>query len=105
MDNNFAIGTRVYYTGDMANQSGTGIISEHYPADRWTNGSFDITEVDGPLSGGRTWRRIQPSHFAKGPGVRFWLESEWHAKRSGEIRQLKAELEALAARRAQAVQA
>lgn len=96
MDKNlYAVGTRIYYTGDMANASGAGVITKHYDATRWDDGSFDVLLDDGR----DCFRRLMPRNFTKGPGRRFWLESEYQAHQAAQIEQMKAEYEAMTARR------
>ena len=41
-----AIGTRIYYTGDMANASGFGEVTDKKPADRYAPDQLQITMED-----------------------------------------------------------
>ena len=63
-------GTRIYYTGDMANSEDRGVIIKRY-SDRW--GDF----VDIKFDTGRISRRIYTMSFEPGAGCRFMFESEW----------------------------
>lgn len=89
-----AVGTKVYYTGDMANQSGNGVVVAIRPATEWTHESMDIT-----LDDGREMRAIQISNFS-GIGRRFWTMDEYQADRAKKIAQMEAEYAAIMARRA-----
>ena len=74
-----AVGTRIYYTGDMANQPDEGTVVAVRPPDRWGGESYDIC-----LDDGRTMRGIYPSNYS-GPGKRFWTLDEWEADRQRRI--------------------
>jgi len=67
------IGTKIYYTGDMANPEGRGkivrITHSFYPVEYWIK-----------LTDGRLWEKVLPSNF-KGIGRRFWVEKEYEAER------------------------
>ncbi len=81
------VGTKIYYTGDMANQSAQGRIVKVYPPDRYCcGGSYDIEYEDDR----RMTRRITPASFAPGPGRRFWPLGEWNAKRETEMKKFYA---------------
>ena len=85
--NDLQVGTKIHYTGDMANPSGNGrVVAVHL------NPRFgDDVEValdaqpdenghaDGSVPA-RTFR-ISPANFSRGLGCRFWLRTEWIAKR------------------------
>jgi hypothetical protein len=89
------IGRRIYYTGDMANPDGEGVIIAYRPADRWHSGSFDVR-----LDDGRDWRGIHPASFDPSPGRRFWLLDEWEAARQLRIEAMKAAMAARTPERA-----
>lgn len=81
-------GVRIYYTGDMANQSGNGVITLRRPIDpRWKYKQVDIAMDDG-----RTMRGIGIESFQPAPGRRFWLEMDWQADRERRIAEFKASM-------------
>lgn len=88
------VGTAVYYTGDVANQSGRGVVVALRPASPYGAASMDIV-----LEDGRALNGIHMSNFA-GPGRRFWTMAEWEADRAKRIAEMRAEHAALCARRA-----
>ena len=69
----FAVGDKVYYTGDVANQSGYGDVVKIHPANRWVSESYDIQLEDG----GYLWTHIDGISFRNTPGRRFWAREEW----------------------------
>ncbi len=78
-------GTRIYYGGDMANESGFGVITKAY-SDKW--GSF----VDAVMDDGREMRGLHTIGFSKtysGNGsTRFVTEAaydEWRAIALGRL--------------------
>lgn len=71
------IGTRIYYTGDMANASDHGMITAERPANRFAPLSYDIT-----LDDGRTFKGVWAIAFDPGPGRRFWTDAEYEADRA-----------------------
>lgn len=89
------VGTEIYYTGDMANQSGFGVVSALHGPDKWYGGSVDILMEDG-----REMRRLHFVQFDQSPGRRFMTKTEYTAKREADIAQMKAEYERIMARRA-----
>lgn len=91
--NEMNVGTRIYYTGDVANNHGFGEIIEVIPPGKW-QGQFVILMDDF-----RKLITVTDSAFTPGPGRRFWLESEWMAKREKEIAEAKAEYERILANR------
>ena len=74
-------GTKVYYTGDMANVDGAGVITKVNPPDRWYAVSYNIV-----LEDGRECLHIMPSNFGMGGGCRFQVMSEREAARAASIR-------------------
>lgn len=64
--NTLTVGTRIYYTGDMANAEGEGTIDAVIPADKYRSKSYNITMDDG-----RVWLFVFAASFGNGPGVRF----------------------------------
>ncbi len=75
-----AKGTKVFYTGDMSNESSVGIIILVHPADRWYAVAYDIKFDDGHTS-----RKVLPSSFSAGPGQRMWVLSEHTAMRRAKF--------------------
>lgn len=73
-------GTRIYYTGDMANQSGLGTITK-----AWFDAKWGYHLVDIAMDDEREWKAIHLASFQPGPGRRFWLLSDWEAKRQAQI--------------------
>jgi hypothetical protein len=87
------IGTRIYYTGDMANQDGFGeIIAVHGP-DRWYSGNcYDIRMEDG-----RLWKRVMDCQIQtkdRRPGERFMTVEVYQADRQARIAQMVADARA-----------
>ena len=56
MEMKYKVGQKIYYTGDTANHSGWFLITEA-TNDKWGK-SYDMQEVEGELSEGRTKRGI-----------------------------------------------
>ncbi len=84
------LGMRIYYTGDMANQSGQGTIVAHNPPDKFARaGTFDVDMDDG-----RKWRGLFPSAFDASPGRRFWPLDEWLEDRRARLAEMAARLKA-----------
>jgi len=81
---NMTIGTKFYYTGDMANSDGEGSISKVRNPPKWGL-SYDLTFDDG-----RSFRGVSPLSFEPGPGRRFWPLAEWEARRAERIRDMQA---------------
>lgn len=78
-----AIGTEIYYTGDMANQPARGEVVKHRHSTDW-GGSLDIR-----LEDGRECKGIQMSNFS-GPGRRFILWTEYQTERERQIEEMRA---------------
>lgn len=78
------IGTKIYYTGDMANGSGFFVVSAHRPGNY--GHTIELRET-GDTYGDepRTFRGLMLSSFQPGPGRRFELHSEWKAEREAKI--------------------
>ncbi len=85
-------GTRIYYTGDMANGSSFGTVTAYRDAGRFNPESVDISFDDERFEGDekKSTRSLPVICFAPGPGRRFWLESEWEADRQARIAEMKA---------------
>ena len=83
---NLIIGTKIYYTGDMANLPADGeIVKVHgnpfYPI------LYDISLDNGVEK--RIARNISPVHLEKSPGRRFIIMSEYEEERNERIKQLQ----------------
>lgn len=77
------IGTRIYYTGDQANNPGKGTITAHIERTQYGPFGYQITMDDG-----RIWRHIYASSFNKGPGRRFMTMEEHQTDREKARQQL-----------------
>lgn len=80
MKNQLSIGTKIYYTGDMANSEGVGIITKEHEATKYAPHCFDIEMEDG-----RKMRMIKPASFNAGPGQRFHVYETWKTEREAKI--------------------
>jgi len=78
-------GTRIYYTGDMANVSDFGAITRIIEADKFAPLRYDIKMDDG-----RVFRQVYDLSFAPGAGRRFMTEAEYLADRAIKISQMEA---------------
>ena len=86
---NLNVGTRVYYTGDMANCDGKGTVVVINPADRFCATSYKIV-----LDDGRVMRAIFANNFF-GIGKRFWTMAAWRANRQRGIAQMEQDMKKL----------
>ncbi len=84
-------GTRVYYTGDMANFPSYGTVLRCYSATRYTPETVDIAFDEQTFEGDvmRVARRVPVSNFSAGPGCRFWLARDWDARKRAVLAQLR----------------
>ena len=75
IEGRIGIGTRIHYTGDMANRERFGVITAEHPADRWGGVSWDMTcdMDDEDEAGPEVWEDLDALHFAPGPGTRFFI--------------------------------
>ncbi len=81
--NDLPVGTRIYYNGDMANQSSLGVITKHR-SDKW--GQF----VDTKLDDGRKQKSLpicifSPVYLGHG-GTRFVTEKAYDEYRANQIK-------------------
>jgi len=76
-------GTRIYYTGDMANLESEGTIYNVVDSLRWGL-SYDLH-----LDDGRIFRGVFPTSFTPGPGRRFWPLAEWEERRAERIKEMQ----------------
>lgn len=78
-------GVRFYYTGDMANPSGNGVITERLPIDpKWKYKNVKLRWDDER----ETFSVIGLESFQPAPGRRFWLETDWEADRQRRIAEM-----------------
>ena len=94
MDKLLPIGTPIYYTGDMANQDGFGIVSAHREGDKWSSPSMDLY-----LKDGRTFKAVWPGMFDPAPGRRFMTTETYQRERAEKIARMQADLRKLPAYR------
>lgn len=97
MGSELQIGTRVYYTGDMANCEGYGNVVATYVAPK---GSPETFAFDVLFDDGRTFARLSLHNFTPGPGRRFWIASEWDADRQRRLEAMRREYRARTAKAA-----
>lgn len=74
-------GTRIYYTGDMANASGIGQVDK-----------IDGNYCDMHLDDGRAFRLVPICAFQPSPGRRFMTLAEHKAQHEAGIAQMKARI-------------
>lgn len=79
-------GVRIYYTGDMANHDGFGVITK-----QWHDAGWNYRQVNILMDDGRILRGIHDLGFQPSPGRRFWLEADWRAERERRIAEMKAQ--------------
>lgn len=97
MNINFKPGTRIYYTGDMANCSSYGTITAQRPPSRFMDESVDIL-LDEERFEDDTDREIKGIHlgmFNPGSGQRFYLAEAYdkaHDDRMFELYGIKKEI-------------
>ena len=80
------VGTRIYYTGDMANMSSYGTITETRDATRYGPAYVSIL-YDEPRFEGDTLHssKIPLCLFSPSPGRRFYLAEEWDSLRAESL--------------------
>ncbi len=71
-------GTRIFYTGDMANSEDYGVIISYTPPGKWSD------NIKVRLDDGRIFNISSPS-FSPGPGRRFWLADDWDTDKQKRI--------------------
>lgn len=87
---NFKLGTKVYYTGDMANFDGIGTIVKVRPATKYGSEAVDIRfDEPRPEGGSQTIRGITLISFEPSPGRRFYLLDEWIEERKQAIEKMR----------------
>jgi hypothetical protein len=90
-------GTRIYYTGDMANASGFGTITKIRLCD-WYGFTYDVTIDAIPCKFGydieeRQFLGVHLASFQPSPGRRFWTKSLYEEDRIEKIAEMKASYE------------
>lgn len=85
------IGTRIYYTGDMANGSSQGTVVAYYPRTRYSPESVDILLDDERFDGdtSRMAKRVPLIAFDPSPGRRFHLLAEYEAERKARLEEMQ----------------
>ena len=78
------LNTKVYYTGDMANQPGEGKVVKVRPQNRFGPETYDIQFDDG-----RLFKGVFGLSFDAGAGRRFWPLAQWQVEQQIRIEQLK----------------
>lgn len=81
------VGVEIYYTGDMANPSGTFRVDKIYTS-RFYPVLVDLVELN-TWEAGRTFRGLTPASFEPGPGTRFLTMAKYMADRQEKIRKLQ----------------
>lgn len=81
--NDLSIGTRVYYTGDMANNEARGEIMEHSTTRFGSQVRIEWDRESDGYQKDDSW--ISPASFNAGPGCRFILEAEYDAERKARM--------------------
>lgn len=71
----FTVGTRVFYTGDAANASAWGTITNVAPC-KWYGLTITIKFDTERFEDDAGETRVSPFNFSKGPGCRFYLEQD-----------------------------
>ena len=82
--NQIGDGVRLYYTGDIANHSGFGVVKRAW-TDKWGQ------HIDVAMDDGRPNFRIELSGLQPGPGRRFWLASDYEADQRRRIAEAQAQ--------------
>lgn len=78
------VGTKVFYTGDMANSEDLGVIVKEREATLYGPVAVDIR-----LDDGREIKGIGKHMFDPGIGRRFWPLDEWMAERKVKIQAMQ----------------
>lgn len=83
-------GDRIYYTGDRANGSSEGTITEVVPATKYAGESVWIDFDEERFEEDKKKRsNVDLCNFAPGPGRRFWMLDEWEADRQIRIKAMQ----------------
>lgn len=74
------IGTRIYYSGDMANLPSLGTITKVIPSDKYSPESVKISYDESRFEGDKQSSIVPVYCFEKSGGCRFHLADEWDAE-------------------------
>ncbi len=87
----YKVGTRIYYTGDMANRESAGTITRFHPPGRFNPEAVDIEYDEERFEGDteRSSRMVYLLGFKPGPGRRFLLLEEYEANRDKAIKDMQ----------------
>jgi hypothetical protein len=80
----YPVGTKIYYTGDVANQPLWGEVESH------GGGNGNPPYMNLRMENGEKFMGIFPSHFSPSPGRRFMLKEEYDADRAARIKEFRA---------------
>ena len=76
-------GTKIFYTGDMANGEGYGHIVKAYSNQIYSE-VYDIEMNDG-----RKFPALTAANFSKGPGQRFHIASDYDREKTRRLEAFK----------------
>lgn len=76
-----SIGTRIYYTGDMANHEAFGTITKIEPCKFY---QWSIT-IEYDKEDDKANSVLSPMNFSQGPGRRFMTEEQLNSERQAKI--------------------
>lgn len=79
------VGTRIHYTGDMANSESFGVVTKVLENDKYNYNQIEITFDDERFEGDTKKATVCLSGFSNGPGCRFSLEREWKANQQATL--------------------
>jgi hypothetical protein len=74
------VGTRIHYSGDMANSESFGTVTQVFENDKFNYNQIEITFDDERFEGDNKMTIVPLMGFYKGPGCRFSLKREHDAK-------------------------
>ena len=78
-------GTKIYYTGDMANQEGWFIVERIEPSE-WYGETANLREEEGEK---RVIKALTVLLFDKGSGQRFKPMPQWRKERADSLRKMR----------------
>lgn len=92
------VGTRIYYTGDMANLPANGVITRVWSS-KFYSLLVDIKWDPEECNFGETVQKsddigLTVASFVSGPGTRFYFEDEWEAERRRAITEFDSQIAA-----------
>ena len=80
-------GTKIYYTGDVANQPDEGTVIDVVKSNFYNCDTFNIL-----LDDGRFFPQVMPSSFSGGAGCRFFTLADYKAAREKKLLAAQARL-------------